>query len=365
MTSRTDALPKYVKIANGRIVYRPYLPKDQRQYHATDSYGYLKPPILLGREGDDYDLILKAYLAAKASLIKHEAHQKHSLGWIMQHYLDQLKPNRTAYKRIDNLKRILDHPLEINDKPSTLAHLHLKHLSKPLMQNIAQKRLADYIANGKKGTSQVNKEVALLSAAITWAINYVHDIDIDQHPLSRFKKLKEAVSTRHVSDADYATQMQYAAQLVDWLPVVFELTYLLASRGVETLDIRLSHCTSEGIQVSRRKGSRDNIILWTDRLRTAYAAALALHKTRDIRLADPYLIPNRDGSQLQRSSLSSYQSDLKILMRQAGLGHVYWTMQQLKVKGVGDSEDKTVAGHKTEAMRQRYDKKLQRNKAVK
>ncbi|WP_268807818.1 hypothetical protein [Thiothrix eikelboomii] len=40
-------------------------------------------------------------------------------------------------------------------------------------------------------------------------------------------------------------------------------------------------------------------------------------------------------------------------------------MQQLKAKGVGDSEDKTVAGHKTEAMRQRYDKKLKRNKAVK
>jgi integrase len=365
MTSRKDALPKYVKIANGRMVYRPYIPQAQRQFFPTDRYGYLKPPILLGRVGDDYDLILQAYLAAKASLTKQEAYQKHSLGWIMQQYLNALKPDRPSYKRIENLKRILDHPLEINDKPATLAHLHLKHLNKPLMQSIAQKRLDDYQAKGKKGTAQVNKEVALISAAITWAINFVHDIDVQQHPLSRFKKFKEDVNERHVTDEEYALQLRYAAQLVDWLPIAFELSYLLASRGVETLDIRLSHCTTEGITVYRRKGSRDNLILWTERLKAAYESALTLHAVRDITVADPYLLPNRDGSQLQRSSLSSYQSDLKLLMQKEGVEHVYWTMQELKAKGVSDSEDKTVAGHKTEAMRQRYDKKLQRNKAVK
>lgn len=356
--------PKYVKQANGRIVYRPYLPADQRQYHPTDKYGYLKPPVLLGRVGDDPDTILRAYLAAKSSLSKNEAHQKHTLGWIMQHYLAAKQQTSNSSKRDDNLRRILDHPLEINGKPAKLAQLHLKHLTKPLMQAIAQKRLADYIAADKKGASQVNKEVSLISASITWALNYVPDLGINQHPLSRLKKIPEPVNDRYVTDAEYATQLEWAAQIVDWLPVAFELTYLLASRGVETLDIRLSDLTAEGINVDRRKGSRDNTILWTDRLRAAVDSARQLHTTRDIRTADPYLIPNRTGGQLKRSTLSSHQSDLKIKMRAAGLGGVYWTMQQLKAKGVSDSDDKTVAGHKTEAMRQRYDKKRQQNKAV-
>jgi hypothetical protein len=48
---------------------------------------------------------------------------------------------------------------------------------------------------------------------------------------------------------------------------------------------------------------------------------------------------------------------LKQKMVLKGLGDVYWHL--LKSKAVSDAEDKRIAGHKTEAMRERYNTKLE------
>lgn len=38
---------------------------------------------------------------------------------------------------------------------------------------------------------------------------------------------------------------------------------------------------------------------------------------------------------------------------------MYWTLHDLKRKGISDSENKRIGGHKTEAMRQRYNVKTE------
>lgn len=48
---------------------------------------------------------------------------------------------------------------------------------------------------------------------------------------------------------------------------------------------------------------------------------------------------------------------LKRLMEKKGLSHIYWNMHLLKSKAVSDAEDKRIAGHKSEAMCNRYDTK--------
>jgi len=66
---RTEYNLKYVHNANGRIVYRPYI--KQSEMHdgiKVDSKNFLKPPINLGKPGDDPDRIFSNYLAAKDEL---------------------------------------------------------------------------------------------------------------------------------------------------------------------------------------------------------------------------------------------------------------------------------------------------------
>lgn len=56
---------------------------------------------------------------------------------------------------------------------------------------------------------------------------------------------------------------------------------------------------------------------------------------------------------------------LKRKMAKKGLDDVYWSLHKLKSKGISDSKDKTIAGHKTEAMRQKYNTKIHIKKPAK
>ncbi len=363
----TDYPIKYVHEANGRIVYRPLIPVDQRDNIPHDKRGFLRPPIKLGKPGDDPDAIFAAYLEAKKSIKLQQTWKRDTLGWIVDTYMKsrqfaELAPS--SQKRAPNLARIIEHEIKINGKPAPLGKMHISNLTKPILHQIAEKRLMEYQNRGKKGIAQVNRETTFLSTAISWACNYVPDLSINSNPLRGYIKLKESPDKRYVTHEEYEQQLGIAAQVREWLPPLIELTYLLATRGAETLDIRLSDCTEEGIRTHRRKGSADNIIKWSPRLITAYKAALKLHEHYNITVADPYLICKSDGSRLSSWTISAGFRETKTLMEEQGLEKVYWSLHQIKAKGVSDSEDKTIAGHKTEAMRQRYDRKIPTKKAV-
>lgn len=55
--------------------------------------------------------------------------------------------------------------------------------------------------------------------------------------------------------------------------IVMEIAYLCRLRGIEVVTLTDAHVTEQGLRTNRRKGSRDNIVGWTPRLRAAVAAA--------------------------------------------------------------------------------------------
>ena len=367
----SDYTIKYVHETKGRIEYRPYIKKaDQHDGIITDKSGFLKPPIKLGVPGDHPDKIYQAYLAAKAQITQEAAYRSCCLGWIWKRYIKssqylKLAP-KTQSRNID-LSRIFDMQLEINGKLGTLSELHITSVNKPLFQSITEKRLGDYVANGKNGRVQVNREITLVSSMLSWGVNYLPElsqIGVHDNPLKGIKKLDEPKNERYVTDAEYALQMEYS-EVYDYLFPVYELTYLLASRGAETFDLKVSECTEEGIHVRRLKGSKDNIIEWSPRLRDAYHAAMKIHETLCINEADPYLLPGRHGGKLNASSVRTAMQRVKNAMKADGCDKYFWSLKLLKSKGLSDSEDKHISGHKTEAMRNRYNTKVSSHKAVK
>ena len=270
-----------------------------------------------------------------------------------------------SQRKARSLMRIIDHPVMLDGFQKTLADVKIYNMTKPRLHAIASVRLAEYQAAGKKGVVQVNRETTFLSTALTWCVNYIADIGINENPLAGYKREKEIPDTRLISDEEYYVLYDIAGNVRPWLQSCIELTYLMAMRGIETLDLRLSHCTEEGIIVTRRKGSDDNIILWTPRLRAAYESALALHKNYTIHMSDPFLICKKDGTKFARSTVNAAFSEIKKIMIKAEIGDMYWSLHLAKSKGLTDSENDRIAGHVTETMRKRYFRKLRKHKAAK
>ena len=94
-----------------------------------------------------------------------------------------------------------------------------------------------------------------------------------------------------------------------YFPVLFEITYMVASRGVQTLDIKLSQMDLDratgGIYVDRRKGSVSNHIEWSDRLFAAYHAAMKHRQEHKIADINASLILSDRSKRLTRSGLDS------------------------------------------------------------
>ena len=359
-------LPKYVTESNGRIVYRPRVPPQDRAFIETDKSGFLKPPIRLGSITDTENTILSAYLTAKSFLESKAGAERHTLRWIVQQYQasKHFKDLATgSQKRAESLANILDHSITINGQDCTLGDLAVTACTMPVVRRLAEKRLDDYQAEGHKGNAVVNRQITFLSTAVRWAMNHIDGLGLVENPF-RIMKFEETPSERYVDDKEY--EIQANAAQYDYLPVLFEITYLIASRGAETLDIKLSDIdpnrATGGINVTRRKGSKSNFIEWSDRLYAAYQAATALHKKHKVLQIDAPLIISSQGRTLTRSGLDSAMQRLKKRMIERGLGTVFWTLHDLKRKGCSDSNDDRIAGHVSPQMRERYNVKQERRK---
>ena len=55
-----------------------------------------------------------------------------------------------------------------------------------------------------------------------------------------------------------------------YLGYVMELAYLCRLRGIEAVTLTDANELEDGVQTNRRKGSRDNVVRWTPRLRAAW-----------------------------------------------------------------------------------------------
>lgn len=122
----------------------------------------------------------------------------------------------------------------------------------------------------------------------------------------------------------------------------------------------------DGITVVRSKNSKTNLVEWSPRLSDVHQAALNLRVTRKlISLGDDWLVPGPRGGQLSEATLQAAMQRLKRLMESKGMEGIYWTLHELKHKGITDAEDKNIAGHKSESMKQKYDHSRPRNKSVK
>ncbi len=167
---------------------------------------------------------------------------------------------------------------------------------------------------------------------ISYGLQYYEDLGLPSNPCIGVRLHKENQQDRYVEDQEYELQWNFSlAHGADYLPWLFELAYLLASRSVEVGDLLKTNVTDQGIIVERRKGSKTNLIIWSPRLRIAYENAIELQAKRA--KESPYVLAAANDSRLSHSTLQSAIARLKKKMKEAGYGNIFWTLHDLKRKG--------------------------------
>ena len=353
MTPRRSKNPdsiKYVSLVNGRYVYRPYIPARLRHLHAVDSSNRLKPPIKLGVEGDKWHKIVSAHAAAYSEVFGNTSRKVYTLRWCVEQYKESdkfLESSQGSQKRARSLGRILDHEMKLNGRPISLGELYPSDLTKAKVRTIRNKRLKMFQNAGRKGRSHCNREISFLSSAVTWCSEHFDEI---------------------------------AGEVREWLPWLCVLNYKLASRGAEALEVLLDDIDVDrdgnpAVLVERLKGSKATLIQIDDDLQACIDYFKSRHKGT---IGYRYLVPGLRGEKMRKSTVDSAMQELKRLMakreyqsrwsrrggkRDTTYSPLFWNMHLIKAKGVSDAEDDRIAGHKSQSMRDLYNRKVASFKA--
>lgn len=245
------------------------------------------------------------------------------------------------------------------------------------LRNHHLQRLVDRIAD--QGTpTKANKMLRYARLLWRWGVNRGF---VTTNPAQGLEAAKERKRQRNPKDDAYIALRDFAkargartahteGSAPPYLWLVMELGYLCRLRGIETITLTEAHGEKEGLRTNRRKGSRDNLVQWTPRLRAVWDAALMLRKkTRGaapelIRPEDRFVFLAQGGEPLSKSGLDTAWQRLVAAALDEGVitAEQRFSLHDLKRKGgtdiKGNRAEKQDALGVSEAMMKVYDKSV-------
>jgi site-specific recombinase XerC len=321
----SEKLPPYVYLAKGRYILRRYDPTTRKQREQRLCAG-----------NASLAEVWQAYEALSAP------RDTNTFRWLTRLYLEspQAKQLAAATRRAyrDGRKHIC--AMELTDG-RLLGDIPLNEWTPPLVQRWQDRR-------GQDAPVAANREKSFISRVFNWGIARGHCV---QNPAKHVPRIREHARTRYVTDEEYQTLLDLASRSGSpYLVPLVEIAYLCRARLAEVLDLERASLLEDGILLKRRKGSRDSLIEWTPRLRTAVEAAKAL---QDETVKSHYLFAGKDHGRLRESTV---QTAWQRLMRK--LTGERFTLHDIKAKGITDTEENKLAasGHKDPKMLAIYDR---------
>jgi len=208
---------------------------------------------------------------------------------------------------------------------------------------------------------QGNREVkGFLSAVYTWGLQRDLIPGLDRNPIRGTARNKESADKHYIQDEDYYYALKHAKsdKFPKWLSGGIELSYLLYGRNSEIRDLQRSDLQIEGLLMRRRKGSKSNIVGWSERVENTINELLAIPS----KISSMYLIHNEKGQKLSYHSFRYHWDNLmehcEEQAEQDGFKFTRFNRHQLKAKGITDGEKgQNSAGHKSGKVEQDYIRK--------
>jgi len=219
----------------------------------------------------------------------------------------------------------------------------------------------------EESRSRANKELGYIGRVFSWAYAYEK---VKFNPAKGIPKLSIKPRQHYADDKDYAFLLQVAKDSGYWyMPIAMEIAYLCRMRLSEVLDLTDANALPDGLLIKRRKGSRDNIVAWTDHLSALWKAAIskrdAILAGRHQPLPDsrPVFISERTGDRIMVRGLKTAKGRIDQLAKtkalELGITYTHFTFHDLKRKGVTDTNGnkQEASGHRNAAMLNTYDVK--------
>lgn len=315
----------------------------------------------------------RALLSELHGIVERSNSRQGTVGWVMEQFRKSSKwqelgeLTRKDYLYVEKVLGKL--PVRSG---GFFADLVAERLTRVAVQSIVE-RVA------QEGTlTKANKIQRYLSRLFEWAQNHV---GLTHNPAAGVEKVRERKQQRLPTTDAYEKVLAFAKErcaltpnskgsIAPYLWAFLEITYLCRLRGIETLTLKLDAATTRGVLTNRRKGSRDNEVRWSPRLRAAWAGALACRQTvLDRKAKDgivlvpaPVLFLNRDGQPLDKSGFDTlWQRFIKLAINEKVIAEAQrFSPHDLKRKGVTDTPGtkavKQDAAGLSEGMMKVYDK---------
>jgi site-specific recombinase XerD len=220
----------------------------------------------------------------------------------------------------------------------------------------------------EKSRSRANKELAYIKRLFSWA--YVYE-KVKFNPAKGVPKLTIDPRQHYAEDEHFAFLLQVAKDASGYwyLPYAMEIAYLCRMRLCEVLDLTEANARTEGLLIKRRKGSRDNIVAWTDHLLELWHSIIRIRDSilakrhQPLPQSRPIFISKRTGDLIAPSTLETAKKRIDALAKakaeELGIDYTHFTFHDLKRKGVTDTEGnkQEASGHRSAAMLNIYDVK--------
>lgn len=321
-----NRLPKYVYLKKHRYVYVPYL-----------GQGKVGKEVVLCPGDAAIRAVWRAYDALDDNV------GAGTLAWLCDQYLasvdhkDKHSGTQAEYKKC--------HEQVVN-----MATANGMRFGDVAFQRITPGVIRKY--RDKRATEarvRANRELAYLSVVFSWA--YERDL-VKSNPVKGVRRMSEKPRTRYIENAEYDL-VHGLARTPHYLQPAMELAYLMRLRKSEVLDLKISDLNEEGILARRKKGSKAQLVEWSDRLR------LAVERTKTpSTITSFYLLHDRKGQRITESAFDSAWGRVMTAARAQGLAERF-TFHDIKAEGITDfdGDKQKSAGHRTARIADGYIRK--------
>jgi len=329
-------LPPYVYKSKGRYFLREYL----GVRHGKPQFG---KDIWLAPDDASLEMVWAAYAAVK------EESPAGTLAWLSERYFTGPQYSALSDRTKFLYKEYWDRISATKTRAGNFGTVALGNITPGVVRR--------YLDQRSGSPSQANKERGFLSVLFAFAVERDW---MEQNHAEKTHRYKTEPRDRYVEDWEYGVIKSLS---LPYVQSCMEIAYLCRARMSEVLSIRIDDIADNGILLKRSKGSKTQIIGWTDRLREVVDGA----RGAESKIASFWLIHDRRGQQIRRNALQSTWGRKMRYALAGGLIKERFTFHDLKAKGVSDFDgDKFKAsGHKSPSMLAVYDRKLEIVKGTK
>jgi len=296
-----------------------------------------------------------------------------SLAWLLEQY----HASRDFKDLAESTQKAYEVQRQVALKQPTKLDPLFGELDHARLETVHFQRLVAGLANAGTPT-KANQVMRHLKLVYSWGLRQGH---CKSNPVKGVKAAKES-KLRRLPDPEVMKRLLELAaaggQLMPhslggaspYLWAGGDIAYLCRLRGIEVITLTDESAGPAGLRTNRRKGSRDNIVAWTPRLRAAWDCLIEQRKEIweaksipiPMKAKSRPLVVGEDGAALGKSSLDSAWQRLihraienKVITAEERFG-----LHDLKRKGITDTDgtraDKQEAsGHKSAAMMDVYD----------